>query len=223
MTVVDVIKYAFTAGVTYSCVRYAVSGEMKQDYLLFKGHNTKSWAEIIATNLLILAITLGLIVAVYVYGPAVFRWSWIMLFATKDDQGTNLNLAGTQIPFFGPIFMVLLLLNFPRLARYEEEEFRDGTKDWKDAIPRSIKFGLWHCLVGVPLCGGILLAIPGFWFTRQYFRGGVDRSTLYHSVYNMILGLVVLYFVTVSSIESLTSHKTPPPPKSSPQSLAPSK
>ena len=200
MTVLDVVKWAFTAGVTISCARYAASGQMKHDFQIFKGLSALDWIKVVVLNLVVLTATLTGIVLAYTYGPTFLQWSWLTLFATQGEQGTNLNLAGASIPYFGIVFMILLILNFPRLARYEDEEFRDGTKNWLDAIPRSIKFGLWHCVVGVPLCAGILLAFPGLWFTRQYFRGGVERSTLYHATYNMILGGALLAYLVLANL-----------------------
>lgn len=199
MILLETIKWAFTAGVTISCVRYALSGNMRSDYRIFLGHRPLEWVRLVLANLLVLFVTISGIVLVYSYGPSFLRWSWLMLFAGKGDQGTNLNLAGASIPYFGIVFVLLLIVNFPRLARYEEEEFREGTRDWLHAVPRSIRFGLWHCIVGVPLCAGLLLAIPGMWFTRQYFKGGVDRSTLYHSVYNMILGAALLTWIVLAT------------------------
>jgi hypothetical protein len=114
----------------------------------------------------------------------------------------NLVLAGTEIRYFPIVFVTLLFVNLPRLARMEEEDFRKGTRNWAHAVPRSLRFGLYHCFVGVPLFAGVALALPGLWFTLQYFKGGTDRSTLYHTAYNMVVLGVVLGFVIIRTFAS---------------------
>lgn len=203
MTLTDVVKWGFTGMVTVSCTRYALSGRLKDDFSVFAGHSALTWAKIVLSTLVDLTLTVTVAILLMTAWPKVMEWSWLSLLASPSshETGTNLNLAGAQIPYFGILFLALLFVNLPRLARYEEEEFREGTRDWRHAIPRSLGFGLAHCFVGVPLGAGFALAIPGLWFTLQYFKGGVSRSTLYHSVSNMIVLLVVTVFVIIDTIK----------------------
>ena len=194
----DFVQWGFTGWVTWSCLAYLKSGEIKEDYEIFRGHSLLEWVKVFFSSIGVLVVTISIGVTLYSVGPSILRWSWLMLLQSPKDKTpvTNLNLAGANIPYFGIFFLLMLFLNLPRLARREEEMFREGTKDWPDAVPRSLKFGLMHCLVGVPIGFGLCLAIPGMWFTRQYFQGGVDKATLYHAVNNMlIVGLLIIVMV----------------------------
>ena len=104
-------------------------------------------------------------------------------------------LSGLQWKYYAMLFLPVLLFALPSLARYEEDDFREGTRNWAQGVKRSIKFGLVHLIVLIPLGAAFALSIGGLWFTHQYFKGGVERSTVYHSVYNSII--VVILFVTV--------------------------
>jgi hypothetical protein len=45
---------------------------------------------------------------------------------------------------------------------------------------------------------GLALSLGGLWLTHQYFRGGVERSALHHTAYNLILvTLLFAYLVAL--------------------------
>lgn len=198
ITPVTAIGYLFSAAVTFSCVRHIATGGLKDDFHVFKGRSGKVWAEVVLGDF----AAIGALVGCYElsrYGGQLLNWSWLDLFATKGEsvQGANQMIVGATIPIFGPIFLLLLFVNLPRLAAAEEDMYRDGTRDWFRAIPRSLIFGLVHMIVGVPLWCGLTLSIPGLWFTSQYFKGGVERSTMAHALYNMMLASVLLVAVVL--------------------------
>lgn len=184
--------------VTYNCGRHIFTGGLKEDYDVFKNRTKTDWAQVVIGGVALLAMIYQMAMLSDRF-PSLLRWSWLKLLETPGEKvnGTNLNVAGATVPIFGIFFLILLIVNLPRLASYEEEMFRDGTRDWKDAVPRSIKFGLFHMLVGVPLWAALILSIPGMWFTYHYFKGGLSRSTMAHSVYNMMLAtaLFVILFL----------------------------
>lgn len=124
-------------------------------------------------------------------------WLLSLVFGGDGVGGSNVLFAGFQWKWYAVIFMPVLFLAFPALARGEEVDFREGTRDWRHGIRRSIMFGLMHIFALIPLAAAIALSIGGLWFTYQYFKGGVERSTIYHSVYNSILlvafGLIVFW------------------------------
>ncbi len=85
----------------------------------------------------------------------------------------------------------------------EEVVFRQGTSSWFDGLIRSLLFGIAHCLVGVPIGTGIAIAVPGIWFTSQYFLGGVELSALHHTTYNLIILSMLLLSLVIKHIIDL--------------------
>lgn len=123
-------------------------------------------------------------------------WVLSSLFGWGDGSGQgNIMLSGLQWKYYAMIFLPVLLFALPTLAKYEEEDFRRGTRNWSEGIKRSIKFGLAHTIAFIPIGAALALSIGGMWFTYQYFKGGTERSTVYHAVYNSIV--VVFLFVAV--------------------------
>lgn len=135
-------------------------------------------------------------VSVMLNSIPVLGWGWWQLLDSSTEAGgQNAIMASTSIPIVGTIFLVVLFFAMPRLAEYEEELFRKGTTNWKNGVKRSILFGLVHCFMGVSIGVGLALSICGLWFTHQYFKGGVKRSTSYHAAWN--LAIVSLVIITV--------------------------
>ncbi len=206
MTPLTIIGYLFTAAVTVSCVVYLRSGWLKKDLSVFAHRTWRDWVEILLGDLLAIGFLFGCYELVSAIGnpilDKVLNFTWLQFLALKGERvlGINQLLAGAQIRYFGIPFVILLFLNLPRLAAAEEESYRLGTKDWLHAIPRSLMFGLMHMVVGVPLWCGLALSVPGLWFTRQYFKGGVERSTMAHALYNMILASVLLIVVVEANL-----------------------
>ena len=110
-----------------------------------------------------------------------------------------------------PLFFFALMLMLPFLSRSEERRFRKGYNEWGSILKQSVKFGLMHCLVGIPLAAGIGLIITGFFLGYKYKRAfdskaatlnysqaedeAVMVSTTYHTMYNSILVTVMLIVV----------------------------
>lgn len=110
----------------------------------------------------------------------------------RDYNGVNANVAATRIPIIGLLFALLLFINLPSLALFEEKTFRLGTLTWAEGMWRSLAFGLVHCLVGIPLAAGLAISILGLWCTYHYFQGGVHQAAAHHATYNMILVAVLV-------------------------------
>lgn len=125
----------------------------------------------------IIFTALGSIVLLSIpYVQPVFGWSYLQYisFGSGDDEEESSNLLnfGFTTIFVGIFFFILIILVLPVAAYFEEVIFRRGTKNWKDAIWRSLIFGLIHMSMGVPfILTAVLLSILGLWFTREYFEG----------------------------------------------------
>ena len=104
--------------------------------------------------------------------------------------------------FFAFLFVV------PFLSRSEEQAFRKGYEDWPSIIKQSVKFGLVHLIVGIPLAVGFALTISGLFFgyvykttydrtteSMRHIRAqeeAVMASTVAHSMYNTIVVSLLL-------------------------------
>lgn len=167
--------------VMYSTVKEGVlGGNLQKSLVIIK----RIRPMMIAQNILVQAVVL--FVAFQLNTLPIFGWGWWQLLDSGTGAGgQNATIAVTSLPFVGPVFMLILFLALPRLAGLEEEIFREGTPNWKSGFKRSILFGLVHCMVGVSLGVGFALSIAGLWFTRQYFKGGAERSTAYHAAWNL--------------------------------------
>lgn len=109
-------------------------------------------------------------------------------------------------------FLAVMLILIPALSIAEENMFRTGHLGIGSTLVQSVKFGLVHCLVGIPLAAGIALIVPGFFFARKYeraYRNALRKNTqgqrrpdsiatiesaTYHAMYNTIIlcGLVTV-------------------------------
>lgn len=164
---------------------------------------------IVIQSLVILACVGITILTLYSLNNPVLNFSWYGFLLQHSggapagggaDTGTtdtgpagNIILGPLQYPWLIAPFIGLLVFLLPRLANIEERIFRQGTRDWRQGLLRSLLFGLAHMPVGVPLSAALGLSLGGMWFTYQYFRGGVTRSTIYHLTYNLVaVGLVLM-------------------------------
>ncbi|AFZ15998.1 hypothetical protein [Allocoleopsis franciscana] len=170
--------------------------------------------------LIIVAITITLGVVVYLLVPEFLRWGWgSLIFGNSGNVAlqplTTASQAGQKISeihgsgfdyrwiFMIPVWMIFIL-GFPFWAEVEEKIFRQGVHSWKGITMSSIKFGLIHLIMGIPLCWALTLSVPGFLFACRYkyayhrhlrqFKdeakaqeAGVRASTADHAIYNAIL------------------------------------
>lgn len=190
MTPLSVIKAAFTLWILWRFLVYFRSDRFNRHWTVFRGWSVKQWFGVSVLVLVELTVLLGLISWVYMLNNPVLNFSWIQLIATPGESGaggTNLMVDNINIPWFQVVFCILLMLNLPYLARLEESVFRRGTRNWADAVPRSIKFGLMHMIVGVPFCAALGLIGLGFVLTLCYFRGGMRLAWFFHTFHNFVL------------------------------------
>ena len=128
--------------------------------------------------------------------PIKLLYSWVI--GGSSNGGGNFMFTGIGWTPYALVLLTLLLVAIPSLAYHEELSFRKGTIGWVSGIKRSVVFGMAHMVMLISFGTAIALSIGGAWFTYQYFKGGVMRSTIYHSVYNSTLVLFLLTAVVLS-------------------------
>lgn len=137
--------------------------------------------------LVVIALTVGTGFVLVTYLPWLDH-SWLYLLPGNDGDTANIFIVPATLPIVGLPFLVLLVLCLPMFAYREEMQYRAGTRNWRQGMIRSLRFGLAHSFwAGIPLYMGLALTIGGLWFTFQFFKGGVERSTRHHLAYNLIM------------------------------------
>jgi len=181
-------------------VAYAAfgNGRFRQNLSAIKTYRLRHFVG----NLLIIPLVLGTGILLSKYVPFMDKnpilWVLSKLFGWGNGNGgANLGFIGIQWKWYAVIFLPLLIFALPTYAKSEEESYRAGTRNWGHGIIRSVRFGLAHLIMLIPLGMALALSIGGLWFTHHYFKGGIERSTTYHAVYNSmligsLLGLVLL-------------------------------
>lgn len=138
-----------------------------------------------------------LIVSIEPYIPDFLK---IGVFSLLNKDGVNANVAilnnSSSISPIITIFICLfLVLFFPKAAYSEEKTFRHGIINLKDSIWSNVKFGLIHCIVGLPIWIGLCLSFMGFVLTLRYiyeykktnnYDMALCASTSLHGKYNII-------------------------------------
>ena len=153
--------------------------------------------------------------------PNFMTWSWISMLGSDGAEAPSGNImaapfrSGSVLIITG--FWLLLTLALPYLAKGEEQSFRSLVFGTKNRIITSIKFGLIHMVVGVPLFIALILAVVGYIFSIFYVKAfakaakvdpytadevAVNVSTSVHAKYNFLIitiGSLLAILVTVFS------------------------
>ena len=103
----------------------------------------------------------------------ILRYGWWKLLGGEGNAllgQTGFNGLGWQVASLAiPVGIFVLV---PDLAYGEELAFRHGT-DWMsrtERLLRQFRFGISHCLMGVPLAAGIALTLSGYYYQTIYLR-----------------------------------------------------
>ena len=140
----------------------------------------------------VIAAAYALITDVPFFDKTPILWVISKIFGHSDGSGgANLTFAGLQWKWYAFIYQPVLMFAFPSLAKSEEKQYREGTRGWGQGFVRSIRFGLADLIMLIPSGATVALSIGCLWFTHQFFKGSVKRSTTYHAAYNSILVAVV--------------------------------
>lgn len=176
------------AGLAFGVVGYEIRRrKFLADIGVYRGIRPLVVAQNFGILVVVAAVAFGLRFAL----PFLDR-SWLYLLPGAEPGGMNILMAPMHWRIPGIVFLLLLIPVLPRFAADEERRYREGTRDWRHGALRSLRFGLVHCWMGVPIYAGLALGVGGLWFTHQYFRGGVARSTLHHATYNLIIVVIAL-------------------------------
>jgi hypothetical protein len=151
--------------------------------------------------------------------PNFMTWSWISMLGSDGTEAPSGNImaapfrSGSVLIITG--FWLLLTLALPYLAKGEEQAFRSLVFGTKNRIITSIKFGLIHMVVGVPLFIALILAVVGYIFSIFYVKAfakaakvdpytadevAVNVSTSVHAKYNFLiitLGSILAILVSI--------------------------
>jgi hypothetical protein len=151
-------------------------------------------ASSVAVGGVIVVVSWGLYTASPVFRLNPLLWLVARIFHVGTGAGQqNWMLSGLQWRWYALVFLPVLALALPRFARREEVLYRARTRNWVDGAWRSLRFGL---VMFIPLCASLSLTIAGLWLTWLYFRGGVERSTIYHAAFNTTL--IAALFILVA-------------------------
>lgn len=168
----------------------------------------------------------GVLVAVMIVAVTLMKvpglhYGWIQIFYEETGNASikpilEASKSSNELVRLLPIiFFMAFLFASPFLARAEEKMFREGYREWPEILWQSVKFGLVHCIVGIPLAFGLALSIGGLFFGYKYKRA-YDRtmkqtgqhilsrdealmaSTVAHTMYNSILITFLLIVAIVA-------------------------
>ena len=115
-------------------------------------------------------------------------------------------------------FYLLFMLAVPLISQREERWFRKDHIHIGTIILMSFLFGFMHCLIGIPIILGAVLALPGFLFAlcyrntyirvlettqnpQQSVEEALRASTVIHSLYNGFAVTIIVFAVIYMAIQ----------------------
>lgn len=182
---------------------YSSYKDFRKDSSLLKMAYLKRPIDYLWSLLIVIGVIITIISLSYIELPKFMTWSLVSLLSDNKISG-NIIVApfssGSLIIVIG--FWFLLSLALPYLAKSEEKSFRSLVFGTKNRIITSIKFGLIHMIVGVPLIIALVLSVIGYIYSIFYVTAfnkaikvnpntadevALNVSTSVHSKYNFIL------------------------------------
>lgn len=223
--ITEIIKIIFIIFILLNLIVILLPIKPKLRFTLdiWKKFRIKMFFEIIG----LIIITIAVFEFLYLFVPYL-KYGWLNLFIKGGgtiaitpviEESKSPNFIIRIIP---PVFLFIFLLAIPSLAKLEEEKYRKGFIKWKDIYVQSVKFGLAHLLMGVPLAAAFALIISGLFYGHKYRNAfissistysakadkcpffeakmmsenkAVSISTTYHALYNSILISVVAVII----------------------------
>lgn len=204
----DIIYYAIIGGL-FLFNAIALYRQRKADNLAYRivyFSRYKDWF----LALLVIVVVITLIIIVEPFVPKFLKWG---LFSLLGKEGTNANIeiiqqsSNISSALMIVVFFILILL-IPKASYWEEIRFRHDITEFKKSIFSNIKFGMAHCLVGVPLWIGLVLILIGFIYTLRYIYeykksydmdSALEASTSLHGKYNTILVVLLIIALLITT------------------------
>lgn len=180
--------------------------DFRKDSSVLKNAYVKNKIDYLWSFLLVMFVIVTVGVFASIGLPKFMTWSWISMLGNGGANAPSGNIiaapfkSGSVLVITG--FWFLLSLALPYLAKGEEETFRSLVFGVKNRIITSIKFGLVHMIVGVPLFVALILAVVGYIFSIFYVKAfnkaakvdphsadkvAVLASTSVHAKYNFLI------------------------------------
>jgi hypothetical protein len=168
-----ILLYLFLGFAAFQIIEITYKNRNNLSFIwkIWKRFRLKMLIEVLLTIFLVITAFLAL---VYFLPFTSYGWSQLL----SDSSGNFITMPVVEaresqnyfIRFLGIGFIFLLILAFPFMAKIEEDLFRRGKTKLSEIIPTSIKFGLVHLVMGIPLAAGIALIISGIFYARVYTR-----------------------------------------------------
>ncbi len=166
---------------TLAGIGWTIKGNGRRAFAYYRSLWPWAWLPALGWALAGFVATASLFLIIYLVIPPVARdWSLGTLFGIGSEAGRNTATIGLLTPWLLPFYAPILAFALPILAWIEELVFRQGTRGWRDALWRSLIFGLVHLTAGVSLGPCLALTGPGLVFTIVYFRAMHDPRQQEH-------------------------------------------
>lgn len=129
----------------------------------------------LAEVLLALFVVIATLVLLVVFIPFTsYGWTHLLFNSSSNILVIPVTEArqseNSFLHFLGIVFILIIILALPFLAKLEEDLFRRGKIKLKEISISSVKFGLIHLVAGVPLAAGLALINAGFFYAYVYRR-----------------------------------------------------
>jgi hypothetical protein len=167
----------------------------------------RAWVVLFPT--LVLAVTLSRL--------PILSWGWWQAVGGEGSVVVGKAGEGSVAALISLMFLVLLVLVVPELARREEIIFRRGSerRSNRARLFWSFMFGLVHALMGIPLGAALALTLAGMFFTWRYMSGwageggdadargkrALTSAVHAHAAWNWSLLLFAIVFSVIALLE----------------------
>lgn len=201
---------AFVGFRLISGARYSLSGEGRR--LVGRIVGGMRWRHVWPAPFV---LTLVVIVASILMLVPGLDWGWWTALGGVGNPvtGGTGETAGTALEWLIPLlFVALLVPALPLFAYAEERWFRMGAEQWsrRRRVTTTIRFGLIHALIGIPLGAALALSVGGAYFLWVYLRAAraghspteaAIESARAHTAYNSIILVLVAVVAVATAFE----------------------